>query len=905
MGQQFTFEGVNSSLIDQVMKKSSRLKSPLERSDIIIRELMATDLFQSTNFLYNKDANTIKVTAIPRVSIQSFKVTGADSIDLSGLSRPDSLRPGSIFNQEDVIAYASKVKDFLFEDGYLKSHVEAEISTKKNKVNVNIQVKLGEQTQIKEVQILTKNIDLQQILLREAKKFYNKPLTQKYISQIKERLKERLLELGYFRTQIGKISPVLNREKSLSRIDIEVSNPFQYAFFTKGNTKYGATETTIIRQLRNSELLTAPTPPRDFARDFVTRLYHEKGFADVVVKTTEQELPDAFRKEILVEINEGVRVKIKKISFTGKFSKPEKFYTDFLKEHSSQVIEKGFLHIEGLKTGLANLNTELKNRGFLKAQIKSHKVEKVKKGIVNIAINLDEGPLTQIRSIQFKGNKSYSNLELSQQLIISHLQPLKLKELEGSIQKLQAFYQRNGFLEMKVINKKDKVAKYSEDNTEVDILFSIHEGPQVKASSILIKGLSKTKPHIVSRELTFKSGDILNPTLIKTSKAQLEGLGLFSTVRIYTAEENTSVGERTVIVQLREKNPGIIRFGAGITNERDFTVRGYIAGSYSNLGGTGRAISARAELNLNVADINFPEHRVTLGYLEPHLWDSQWDGRVNLRRSQNIFEVNGDAFKVLERNEGSILIDRKFTPHFRFSYNILNLSFLREFEENGDSEEVERVIGSTGPSFEFDFRDDIFNPTSGSFSRLSFEYADPNLFSSETIQFIKTTARFSYYIPITSKVTFANSLRGGYLKNISNRSDSGIPFTEAFFLGGQSTVRGFDALDERFPTDSELGFENDIENFLVTGESHFGLFKSEIRFPLPFIDTLRGSIFYDGGIVAVSGFDFEDAYRDSVGFGFHIITPVGPVNFDFGFKLDRKKELGESPFEFHFSIGSF
>ena len=48
------------------------------------------------------------------------------------------------------------------------------------------------------------------------------------------------------------------------------------------------------------------------------------------------------------------------------------------------------------------------------------------------------------------------------------------------------------------------------------------------------------------------------------------------------------------------------------------------------------------------------------------------------------------------------------------------------------------------------------------------------------------------------------------------------------------------------------------------------------------------------------GFEFG-GLRYGVGVGLHYRTPVGPVNFDFGFKVDPLP--GEEPFRFDFSVG--
>ncbi len=67
---------------------------------------------------------------------------------------------------------------------------------------------------------------------------------------------------------------------------------------------------------------------------------------------------------------------------------------------------------------------------------------------------------------------------------------------------------------------------------------------------------------------------------------------------------------------------------------------------------------------------------------------------------------------------------------------------------------------------------------------------------------------------------------------------------------------------------------------------------------------LRVVTFFDAGNVYVPGnqFDFGDVRR-SAGVGFRLITPVGPIRLDYGFKLDRRR--GESMGALGFLLGTF
>ena len=188
------------------------------------------------------------------------------------------------------------------------------------------------------------------------------------------------------------------------------------------------------------------------------------------------------------------------------------------------------------------------------------------------------------------------------------------------------------------------------------------------------------------------------------------------------------------------------------------------------------------------------------------------------------------------------------------------------------------------------------------------------------LEFVKTDLEFRFYQRLGSpNFIWANSVRGGYLKNLSRDEDSGVPTDWAYILGGIYTVRGFDLSSpkERIPKDgsgaedatdsspAKPGFKlGQANEKLIKDESNYYLLKSEFRFPL--YGDFGGVLFYDGGAVRIlgyKGYHFQRPYRDAVGFGFRYNTPVGPVAMDFAFKI--RPEEGEDPFRFHFSIGTF
>ena len=78
--------------------------------------------------------------------------------------------------------------------------------------------------------------------------------------------------------------------------------------------------------------------------------------------------------------------------------------------------------------------------------------------------------------------------------------------------------------------------------------------------------------------------------------------------------------------------------------------------------------------------------------------------------------------------------------------------------------------------------------------------------------------------------------------------------------------------------------------------------NGELRVPV--WKDFGAAFFLDGGNVfdRATEFDFGEL-RGSAGLGLRYRSPIGPIRFDVGFKLDRRPGSAESPRAFHFSIG--
>lgn len=122
---------------------------------------------------------------------------------------------------------------------------------------------------------------------------------------------------------------------------------------------------------------------------------------------------------------------------------------------------------------------------------------------------------------------------------------------------------------------------------------------------------------------------------------------------------------------------------------------------------------------------------------------------------------------------------------------------------------------------------------------------------------------------------------------------SNTPLYEHYFLGGFSTIRGFDY----------RGASPRSGNTIIGG--HFRLTASaQYMFPITADDMLRGVVFCDTGTVEPSIRDWTDTYRVAPGFGLRITVPgmgPAPIALDFAFPISL--EDGDDREVFSFFVG--
>lgn len=896
---QIQFKGVSSKIQNELHTKIEGLKAKIlskKKLDEIVTYLFNLNLYEEVQIFHFPENNIYSIETIPLRIIANITIQGSNLFSKSNINDILKIKENELYNKLEVINGVDVLKSQYEQSGYLNAKIKVIPSYKKESVTLDINIQEGDVYNIQSISFDSINSNLSMQLKKLTKHLITKPYSAENKKKLYSELTDYLIENQYLGTSFIESEYKIKKEQKQIPISIAIENPYKFEISYKGNHYYD--DLTLNKSLKINEGLNLGINPILTFTSRIREKYLENGFPHISIRTNQDISNEKFIKKIVFNINEGNRVRINKTELLGRYTQEKDFYLNYILNNSGKIVSRGFFNRSSIEKGMDELIEKLQDMGYLRAKFRSLRTEyNEEKNKVDLFFLIEEGPLTVINKINFKENTAFSKSELLKQIPLKENQPLSITDLERTLIELEKFYLNKGYLDMYLKNDISEIVKYHTDGTQAELNFNIHEGPLIVVNSIKTEGNLTTKEHVILNELEFKEGDILTIQKVNDSEYRLQRLGLFSNIEIRMLEKGTQIAKRSIVINVSEREPGTLTSGIGLNTEFGLTLRGYLGASYRNLGGTARQIIGRIDIK-RTKSIDFLDNKISAGYLEPYIFGSKMRARLHLIRSQEITNTLEDVDQVFAQNKNEIQIDleREIGRHIKVTWTLWNFESTKIFEINNKVSEGEQTIASIGPIIEFDYRDNIFDPTKGSYIRFTASYADPKFGGSNHIQFIKLNAAYNKYTKLgTSGIVWANSLRAGYLKNL--KSTGGVPENQIFFLGGRSTLRGFNSRSVHSRTD--LGIGGDL--FTLKTSTHFVLLKSEFRFP--FSESVGGVLFYDGGYLDIQGLQINDKYRDAAGLGIRFITPVGPVNAEFGIKLDKHET--EKFGRFHLSIGSF
>ncbi|MBI4653813.1 MAG: outer membrane protein assembly factor BamA [Nitrospirae bacterium] len=770
-------------------------------------------------------------------------------------------KAGEDFREEFLENAKSAIIGFYVKKGFPDINVKIDVDKDKSpyKVNFYIKIEEGSPLIIKALTVPEKVKDL--IKIREGDIFDIEEI-DKEINRIKEYYKGH----GYIKPLIG---PYEFTEGEL-KIPVMAGQRLEVNF--KGNTVFSSKrllkEIAFIKDEEITDELIEDTINR------IKRLYYQEGYNHVQIAggiETEDTITtvDFF-------IFEGKRVILRGIEFSGITISPQTMESIIpFKKH--KPFDEGLM--EGSKESIVGFYNGL---GYLSAEVKDIKKDFIKDGReLNLIFTIHEGPQIRIEEINIIGNHSVSEDEIRKAIMLNESTPYNAIDIGDARYRVLSLYNRLGYADTHV--EMDSLIK----DSSAFITFNITEGSPSYIGKIIIRGNRKTKEKIIRREFEFKEGELYNQEKILKTKQRLYRLGLFTEVSIEpirtTETEIDKFHVKDILVSLNEGNAGAIEIGIGYGDyER---LRGFFDITYRNIGGYNRQIGLRTELSSI-------EKRHILSFKEPWFLNKPMLPLSLYFTREDKKSINIDTRETIYKIDRTSLlagIDKELTHRLRanlsYEYSIVDTEDVKPGVILSKEDTGSLVIGSISPSIFYDTRDNPFNPTTGSIKGLTLKLAS-KAFLSDT-EFIKMIVHGAWFFKIQKGIIFAFSLRGGASYGTGETTE--LPLIERFFLGGRTTVRGYNQ-DTLGPKSADN---------IPTGGNAFALTNAELRLSL--WKGFGVVTFLDGGNVWKDTNDINLTLKYTTGAGLRYDTPVGPLRIDYGHKLN--KEGGESAGELHFSLG--
>ncbi len=798
--------------------------------------------------------------------VKRITIDGNEAISKREIKKFFIFKEGETFKEELLDKARMELLRFYHRKGFPDANIKTNVGKDRttNNVNINLLVEEGPPLIIKKINIPP---DVKSLIRISEGDIFDVEQVEKGIKRLRSYYKEQ----KYIKPIVG---PYEFRDSELI-IPIIPGPRLEIVF--KGNEVFSTKE--LVKEVPFFENEEVNSGVLQDAVERIKEIYQKKGYYYAQV-TGGIETEEALIRVVFF-IFEGERVVLREIKFEGIGISPESIKAIISLQEN-----------EPFDSTLMNASREsiigfYNAMGYLYADVTEIKMDFPRnRNEVNLTFVVHQGIQVRIKEINIMGSKAVSTSEIKKILRIEEGHPYNSVDIGDARYRILSLYNTSGYINARI----DVESVIKAD--EAFITFKITENEPSVFGKIVIRGNEKTKAKIIKREFTIKEGEPYNYEAILKTRQRLYKLDLFTDISIEPLEtgnfkkpvrEGERVHTQDILVDLKEGNPGAVEIGLGYGDyER---MRGFFDINYRNLGGYNRQIGLRTELSS-------AEERYILNFREPWFLNKpslplkvfliKEDRRsVNLDTRELIYKMNILSLLVGVEKE----VTERLKANLNYEYSFVDTTEVKPGMVLTKEDSGTVVISSISPSLFYDTRDNPFDPTSGSLKGIVLKFAS-SAFLSEA-EFIKTTLQSAWYFQLKKGLVFAFSLKGGIAHGFKDTEI--LPIVERFFLGGRTTVRGYN--QDTLGTKSADGSP--------TGGNVFALVNGELRITL--WKGLKVATFIDGGNVWRKAGDMEPVLRYTTGLGLRYHTPVGPFRIDYGYKLNKEK--GESTGELHFSFG--
>lgn len=421
---------------------------------------------------------------------------------------------------------------------------------------------------------------------------------------------------------------------------------------------------------------------------------------------------------------------------------------------------------------------------------------------VSITIEIAEGKQIRTGKLTLTGNQRFSETEIRDELGLKQGKLFTQVALERGIERLQTLYSEHGYPKVEIAPQD---FQFSSEMGTVDFKLNIREGAPVRIGEVKVSGLEKTKTKVVLREIRVKPDQNFDQRDIDTSYRRLRNLGYFYQVNPNVLETGDTEDRINFHARVTEAKTGQLSGVIGYAPpDSDADAAPQLTGVFeareTNLLGTGRQFNFYWKSGLLKI--------LRLGYAEPWIFGKPLTIGIEYGqlKEQRTNREQLTAETVSEERSSNLSATTNFGRVFEgtmtLGYKQINVpdsatlppptvppldiqSQTSLFPEPNPTTLTETDAYS-GTKYSLtlrltrDTRDYFLNPTRGRRDSIAFEV------SRSDFRLRKAWLSLQQYFPTWRKQTIAVELHGAAAWGVN------IPPTELFYLGGATTLRGYD-----------------------------------------------------------------------------------------------------------------
>lgn len=679
-----------------------------------------------------------------------------------------------------------------------------------------------------------------------------------------------IMDTGYFRRVAVEGFPVPEGVKIVYRVE---ERPTIREVRYEGVKELEEEDLQEAVTIRTNTFLNIGEVKEDVER--IRKLYANEGYFQAKVEY-ETEVLENNQVNVIFRVQENEEIKVRRVSFLGNSQFSDKKLRGIMqtkkKSLLSFITSAGVYKEDLLKDDLTRLTIWYLDHGYLQFSAEPPLTLSTEQGMY-IFFVMEEGEQYTVKSIQWEKVTEEEEAILAGIPRLLPGQIFSRQQLQEDITAMTDYYADQGYAFAEVI----PLYFPDEEALTVDVIYRVEKGEKYYVGDIRIAGNTKTRDKVIRREMALIEGDLYSSSMLKFSKNEIERLGFFDAVNVNT-EPGSEPNLLDVVISVKEGQTGTLSGGAGFSSTDQFILMANV--TQSNLFGRGQVLSLMAE-------IGGTRQNFSLSFTEPWLFD------IPLSAGFDIFNTEREYQDFTRTSLGGAV---------RFGYELRrflrgNVMYKYEDVEVKDvsqlasitlrAEEGRSTVSSVTFSVVHNTLDNPMFPSEGFMNIGTAEFAG-TIFGGNT-DFIKLQVDTGVYIPIIWGTSAHLRARAGWGEGI--RGDR-LPVFERYFVGGISTVRGYDV--------RSLGPE--VDDVLIGGNKEL-IFNVEYIFPIAPSLKLRGLFFFDAG----NAFSEDESIkfqnlRFSAGGGIRWFSPMGPLTFVLGFPIDRQE--GEDPSAVQFSIGT-